>query len=91
MLTPDPANSGSVEPLVIWCIPSLVSVLLNAENKKGAPLTQGEVEAVRDKASSVMLPASQVPILEEKRGYQDIDANHAWSEWQRVRVDLVEK
>jgi hypothetical protein len=35
-----------------------------------------------------MIPNLQIPILMEKRGYEDIDANHAWTEWQRVRLDF---
>jgi hypothetical protein len=48
-------NSSQKEPpelLTIWFIPSLVSVLLNAETKKGAPLTEAEVYRIRDKSSA---------------------------------------
>ena len=87
-----PSSSSQSEPpelLTIWFIPSLVAVLLRAENDKGSPLTEFEVNSIRDKSSAVMTPSIQIPTLVKERGYEDIDADHAWTEWQRVRLDFT--
>lgn len=76
------------ERLVIVPMPSLVATLLRKEEDKGSPLTEDEVNAIRDKAPAVAVPVSKVSAIEESRGYKDIDPDHAWAEWRRVRVEL---
>ena len=46
----------SEQTLVIFPVPSLVSVLLHAEKKKGAPLPELEVHDLREKAVCIRLP-----------------------------------
>ncbi len=71
-------------------IPSLVATLLNAEKTKGSPLTREEVEAIRDGCPCVMSPISLVAKMAESRGYEDIDPERAWEEWQEARPSLAE-
>jgi len=68
-------------------IPSLTSVLIAAERKKGKPLTEKEALAVRDNAGVMVLP-DKGQLLEESNGYKDIDPIHCWQEWQVERVQF---
>jgi hypothetical protein len=83
--------SADSDPLCLVFIPALVAILLNAERKKGAPLTEAEVLALRDAAACMAIPASQAAMLAAKRGYSDIVAEDAWNEWRRARVGLVQE
>jgi hypothetical protein len=65
------------EPLVLTFVPALVVLLLRAEQDKGSPLTNGEVLSIRDNGACVALPQSQVRLLAERRGYDDIDPEQA--------------
>ena len=84
----DMAQQSDDEPLIPTPIPALVAVLLNKERAKGMPLSEEEVLAIRDESPCVVLPLSQKLALEESRGYADIDPDHAWEQWQDVRVEL---
>ena len=77
------------EPLVPVFIPALVALLLNAEQRKGEPLTEQEVLAVRGSGACIMLPLSERDLLFEKRGYDDIDPEDCWRQWLAVRGELV--
>ncbi|WKB56181.1 hypothetical protein [Eleftheria terrae] len=63
-------------------VPALAILLINLEKNKGAALTEQEVLAARDKAACMTLPLSQKRLMDEKRGYQDIDPENVWLEWQ---------
>ena len=76
------------EELVIFPMPSLVAVLLAREDAKGAPLTEAEVIEIRDGAECVAVPVSVIPALVEGRGYDDIDPERVWEEWQAIRKTL---
>ena len=78
------------ENLILTFVPSLVSLLLASEKKKGAPLNEQEVVEIRDKATVVALPEDDAAKITAERGYRDIDADHCWEEWQRARIDLIE-
>lgn len=78
------------ERLVPIIIPSLVSLLVRGEKNKGSPLTEQEVLDIRNKAPAMTLPVEAVAQLAETRGYQDIDAENCWEEWQRVRLELID-
>ncbi|ANH66573.1 hypothetical protein [Mitsuaria sp. 7] len=86
---PEP-KTESEEPLLLVFIPALLVLLLNAEQKKGSPLTEAEVNAIRDSGVCMALPVSAALALAEKRGYPDINADEAWTEWQRARVELAQ-
>ena len=77
------------DPLVPVPIPALSMLLLNLERSKGAPLTEIEALAARDKAVCMMLPLSKKRLMDEKRGYLDINPENVWAEWQVLRHQLV--
>jgi len=67
-------------------IPALVAILLNLERKKGTPLTENEVLSVRDKSMCATMRVSMARALAESRGYDDIDPENAWNDWQIART-----
>ena len=73
------------EPLVIVFVPALVTVLKSAEDKKGAPLEEGEVLSIRDTATCMAIKYSDAVTMEARRGYPDIVAENVWEEWSKVR------
>lgn len=75
----------STDPLCLVCIPTLVSLLKAAEDRKGTPLSEDEVLEIRDNATATAVPFSVAFALEKERGYEDIAPEECWSEWQRVR------
>jgi len=77
------------ERLMIMPIPSLIAVLLNREQEKGAPLTEAEVLAIRDSCECTAVPYDIVPQIVEARGYEDIRAEHAWEDWNAIRPTLT--
>ena len=79
---------SGTDPMIPVFIPSLVSVLLSREKAKGSPLTEAEVLEIRDQGVCMMLRLSEAAKLVKSRGYDDIDPEECWEEWQRVRKDL---
>jgi uncharacterized protein YegJ (DUF2314 family) len=77
------------EPLVPVPIPALSVLLLHLEKQKGAPLSEQEVSETRDKAACIMLPLSAKRAMDEKRGYQDINPENVWLEWQAFRAEAL--
>jgi hypothetical protein len=75
--------------LIIFCVPSLVSTLLNREKAKGSPLTEAEVLGIRDTAPAIAMPPDVAAKVEAERGYKDIDPENCWEEWQRARLELI--
>jgi hypothetical protein len=78
------------DPLVPVFMPALVVLLVDDERKKGSPLTRDEVIAIRDRGVCMMLKRSMAIEMAAKRGYDDIDPESAWEEWQVVRANLSE-
>ena len=74
--------------LVITCVPSLVAVLLRAEADKGSALTEQEVLSIRDSCAAIAMPRDVVAKVAEARGYDDIDPERCWEEWQKVRTSF---
>jgi hypothetical protein len=72
--------------LIITHIPSLVATLLNKERAKGSALTKEEVETIRDEAPARVLTPEQRASVDARRGYDDIDPERAWEDWQIARV-----
>jgi hypothetical protein len=70
------------ERLVPVPIPPLVAILVALEEQKGFPLSEDEVLRARDRAVCITLPASEALAMAEKRGYNDLDPENIWSEWQ---------
>jgi hypothetical protein len=77
---------GDQEALVPVPIPALGVLLLHLEKRKGSPLSEAEVLEARDKAACIMLPVTAKRAMDEKRGYEDINPENAWSEWQVFRA-----
>ena len=81
----------SEEKLVPVFIPALVAILVNAEDKKGSPLSYEEVIDIRDNASVIMMEKSRAGALSESRGYDDIDPENCWYDWQMCRREMDRK
>ena len=79
----------SAEALIPVFMPSLVAILLRREQDKGSPLTEDEVIAIRDKSTAVMTPRPVAVKIAEQRGYDDIDPEDCWAQWQEIRKTLI--
>ena len=77
------------DDLIITPVPALVAVLLAKVKEKGVPLTREDVEKITDKAECIAMPRYAREEVDEARGYNDINPEHAWEEWQHVREDLL--
>ncbi|HYP77538.1 MAG TPA: hypothetical protein VER12_16315 [Polyangiaceae bacterium] len=66
-------------------IPTLVSLLMAAEESNGVPLTKGEVEQLVSNGAVIALEPRHALELERARGYADIEPELAWEQWQIVR------
>lgn len=76
------------DELIITPVPALVAVLLAKEKDKGSPLTRAEVEEIIDNAACIAMSRHAREKLDASRGYDDIDPERAWEQWQHVRKDL---
>lgn len=77
------------EHLFIVPVPSLVATLLRAEQDKGVPLTEAEVLEIRENCPSVAMTPAMLANVAARRGYDDIDPENAWEEWQAIRPTLI--
>jgi len=75
--------------LIFVFTPSLVATLLNREEAKGEPLTEAEVISIRDQCQCIAAPVDVALKMNEARGYDDIDPENCWPEWQRRRLSLI--
>lgn len=71
-------------------MPALVVLLNHAERQKGSPLTEAEVLAIRDNGVCMMMRVEHAIALDEKRGYNDIDPERVWEQWQEARAQLAD-
>ena len=69
-------------------IPSLVALLLAAERDKGRPLSEDEVLAIRDQSECIALDPDAHKAVVDERGYEDLDPERCWEQWQVARVEL---
>lgn len=76
------------QPLVPVFMPALAPLMIEAEEIKGAPLTEAEVLRIRDHALCVMTPLDVARAMVESRGYEDLDPENCWAEWQALRREL---
>ena len=79
------------EQLVPVFIPPLATILVHEEKKKGCPLTEEEVIAIRGRSTVMMMRSSMAAQMEEKRGYRDINPEFCWLEWCVVRKTLADE
>jgi hypothetical protein len=70
-------------------VPALSAILFAKEKEKGSPLTEAEVVAIRDDSAVIALP-DHGKALAERRGYEDIDPDNCWREWQTLRGQIRE-
>lgn len=77
-----PGNHG------YYFIPSLLSVLIAAKEKKKAPLTDNEILSLRDKLPSIILPDPLIEELNKGRTYRDIDAIDCIAEWRNYEAEV---
>ena len=75
--------------LLIVPVPALVAVLISKEREKGAPLTEEEVLAIRDGAACIVMTHEQYAAVAAERGYDDLDPENVWDEWQVTRRDIA--
>ena len=69
-------------------MPALVVMLHHFEREKGSPLTEPEVLDIRDKCVCMMMRVEHAIALDEKRGYNDIDPQRVWEQWQEARAQV---
>lgn len=81
--------AGSAEKLTELTpvfMPSLVAMLLAAENKAGRALTREQVEAIRDESTCIAMKPRDAQQMERMRGYADLEPALAWEQWQIARI-----
>ena len=66
-------------------------LLHNLEQKKGSPLTEQEVLDIRNKGACIMMRVDHAIALDEKRGYNGIDPERVWEQWQQARTQIVDE
>ena len=79
----------SNDDTVLVFTPSLVAQLLHAEREKGAALTEAEVLKICNTSECVAMHVDDLPAMIEQRGYEDIDPERCWEQWQDVRIELM--
>lgn len=72
-------------------VPALVALLLAAEKRKGAPLSDREILAIRDNATAAIVTRDVEAALTQERGYPDIDPEDVLAQWARARKKLPVK
>jgi len=79
-------NCNLPPDLVLMFIPSLVALLIRAEELKGEPLTEKEVVAIRDGAQVIVNHADVVAAVEEQLGYVDVNPANVWESWLSIQA-----
>lgn len=70
------------EVLVFMPVPSLISKLMAHENMKGSALTEEEVLRTAGDCIGVAVAPSMVASMAQSRGYDEIDLDDVWGDWQ---------
>lgn len=71
-------------------IPALVTLLIRAEQLKGSPLTEQEALHIRDNSGCMMMRVEHAQELADRRGYDDLDPDNVWRDWQVVRTQIAD-
>jgi hypothetical protein len=79
---------GNDVTLVPDFIPPLARMLAAAEQKKGSPLTQQEVETVRDESVCIMMTPADSRAINQSRGWIDVNPENCWVDWHRLRPQM---
>lgn len=69
--------------------PPLALMLARAEELKGQPLTESEVQKLRDRAPCILMERADAERMREERGYRDVNPEDCWADWHRARVDMI--
>jgi hypothetical protein len=77
------------EAIVPVFMPPLAATLVRAEHLKGAPLTESEVQRLRDRAPCIMMTQADADRITEGRGYRDVNPENYWADWHRLRVQMT--
>ncbi|MDD7984815.1 DUF2314 domain-containing protein [Lentisphaera marina] len=72
-------------------MPPLSQVLINAENKKGAPLSLDEVLSIKNSAVVVIIKKGLHQAIPGDQNEHDIDPENCWHDWQILRQSLGRK
>lgn len=78
-----------MEELVPSFVPPLANVLAAAAAKKGSPLTEIEVTAIRDSAPCMMIARAVYEKLQESREFRDVNPANCWADWHRLKTQLT--
>lgn len=87
----DRQSHPMADDLIPLFIPALSSLLLAAEDEKGHPLSRDDVLTIRDNASCIMVASADAEKMAETRGFNDIDPENCWYDWQMLRRELGRK
>jgi hypothetical protein len=82
-------NEPPEDELLIIPVPALVAVLLAKYNEKGAALSEQEVLTCRDNAESIAMRPDVAEEVIRARGYDDLDPENIWAEWQAFLADYL--
>ncbi len=82
-------GDGPSNALVPLFIPPLATLLAQAEERKGVPLTEREVVEVRDAGACIMLPAAEAEAVVTARGFRDVVPENCWADWHRLRIQMT--
>jgi hypothetical protein len=85
----DEPGARSEERLIPVFIPALVVLLARSENDLGRPLTEREVVEIRDRGVCMMMRESMAIEMDQQRGYDDVDPEKVWEQWQKVRAEIM--
>lgn len=77
--------------LVSVFMPPLATWLAQAEQKKGAPLSETEVLRIRDKAPCITMEPEDAAAMAASRGFRDVVPENCWADWHRLRVEMTGK
>jgi len=72
-------------------MPPLSQVLINAENKKGHPLSLNEVLSIKNSAVVIIIKKGLQQELPGDQDEHDIDPENCWHDWQILRRSLNRK
>jgi hypothetical protein len=78
------ASCGAQCECVAVIVPPLAFILEQAERNKGEPLTEAEVNSIRDRAPAIQMDRADFVQWAASRP-RDIDPDDAWAEWQARR------
>lgn len=82
-------KTAPMKDLVPVFSPTLVSILSKREKEKGIPLTKEEVIDIRDNSTLIMLDAAAAKEMAASRGYDDLDPEQVWEQWQKIRNKMI--